>query len=182
MDLIRRTEWRSICSVPAPAERSARFFLNPGNPGLHPTLLSFLVPASGPNTPAVGPGSFVISNAGSTGSFAKKSNAVSVPIGQQISVLSVVQTGTLITVNGTGFSTLTVINLFNVQGTRSVNLGGLKPDGAPKIPLTLISPSRFTFTRPSDAVPGPAYVQALNPPFVPFTSSGNDPGGAFTIK
>jgi len=25
-------------------------------------------------------------------------------------------------------------------------------------------------------------VQALNPPFVPFTSSGNDPGGAFTLK
>ena len=165
-----------------PGGKVGPFFLNPGNPGLHPTLLSFLVPATGPNTPAVGPGSFVISNAGSTGSFAKKSNAVSVPIGEQISVLSVVQTGTLITVNGTGFSTLTVINLFNVQGTRSVNLGGLKPDGAPKIPLTLISPNRFTFTRPADAVPGPAYVQALNPPFVPFTSSGNDPGGSFTIK
>lgn len=165
-----------------PGGKVGPFFLNPGNPGLHPTLLSLLVPATGPNTPAVGPGSFVISNAGSTGSFAKKSNAVSVPIGEQISVLSVVQTGTLITVNGNGFSTLTVINLFNVQGTRSVNLGGLKPDGAPKIPLTLISPNRFTFTRPADAVPGPAYVQALNPPFVPFTSSGNDPGGSFTIK
>jgi len=24
-------------------------------------------------------------------------------------------------------------------------------------------------------------VQALNPPFVPFTSSGSDPGGAFTL-
>jgi hypothetical protein len=61
-------------------------------------------------------------------------------------------------------------------------LGGLNPDGTPKIPLTLISPNRFTFTRPAKAVPGSAYVQAVNPPFVPFTSSGDAPGGAFTIK
>jgi len=165
-----------------PGGKVGPFFLNPGNPGLHPTLISFLLPASGLNAPAVGPGSFVISNKGATGTFSKKSNAVSVPIGQAISVVSVVQTGALITVNGSGFSTLTVMNLFNLQGTVAVNLGGLNPNGTPKIPLTLISPNRFTFTRPATAVPGPAYVQTVNPPFVPFTSSGNAAGGAFTIK
>ena len=28
---------------------------------------------------------------------------------------------------------------------------------------------------------GRAYVQALNPPFIPFSSSGNDPNGAFIL-
>ena len=54
--------------------------------------------------------------------------------------------------------------------------------GGPKIPLKLIDDKTFQFTKPSGSVAGPAYVQALNPPFVPFTSSGNDPGGAFTLK
>jgi 3-oxoacyl-[acyl-carrier protein] reductase len=39
--------------------------------------------------------------------------------------------------------------------------------GAAKVPLTFISENKFTFTVPAGAVPGPAYVQALNPPFVP---------------
>jgi hypothetical protein len=105
-----------------------------------------------------------------------------VPIGQRIAVASVSQTGAVITVKGAGFSTLTVINLFNQQKTVVVNLGGLAPDGKPKIPLTVLSSTMFTFTRPAGAVPGPSYVQALNPPFVPFTSSGNAPGGSFNIK
>jgi hypothetical protein len=46
----------------------------------------------------------------------------------------------------------------------------------------LITSSQFTFSVPSTAVPGPAYVQALNPPFVPFSSSSNAPGGAFTLN
>ena len=41
---------------------------------------------------------------------------MSAPIGAQISVTSVTQVGSIITVNGTGFSTLTVINFFNKQG------------------------------------------------------------------
>ena len=93
---------------------------------------------------------------------------------------SVSQSGTVITVKGTGFSILTVINLFNTQGAIVVNLGGLKPNGAPKIPLTVVNSTQLTLTgRPQ---PCPAYVQAFNPPFVPFTSSGNAPGGSFTIK
>jgi len=158
------------------------FFLNPGNPGLRATSLSFPLPSAGPNAPPTGPGSFVVSNKGSSGTFGKKSNAVSVPIGARITVASVSQSGTVITVKGTGFSILTVINLFNTQGAKVVNLGGLKPNGAPKIPLTVVNSTEFTLTRPAAAVPGPSYIQALNPPFVPFTSSGNAPGGSFTLK
>jgi hypothetical protein len=156
------------------------YFFNHGS-GFSSTLISFTLPPRGPN-PATGPGSFVVSNRGTDGKYSKKSNAVSVPIGQQITLTSVTQAGSTITVNGTGFSTLTVINLFNAQGGGVVNLGGLGPGRLPKIPLTLVNSDRFTFTKPADAVPGAAYVQALNPPFVPFSSSGTGPGGSFTLK
>ena len=92
------------------------------------------------------------------------------------------QAGTTITANGTGFSSLTVINFFNTQGDAAVNLGGFGTGGLPRIPLTLVNESKFTFSRPADAVAGASYVQALNPPFVPFTSSGNSAGGAFLLK
>lgn len=169
------------CACP-PLGKVGPFFLNPGAPGLHPALISVPIPATGPNAPVTGPGSFVISNKGGNGLYKLKSNAVSVPIGQLISVTSVLQTGSTITVNGTGFSTRTVINFFNRQGATVVNLGGIS-GGVSKIPLTLIggSSTSFKFTKPAGAVAGPAYVQALNPPFVPFTSSGNDPRGAFTL-
>ena len=52
----------------------------------------------------------------------------------------------------------------------------------PKIPLTLVNSTEFTFTLPADAVAGPAFIEGFNPPFLPFTSSGNDPCGAFTLK
>lgn len=60
-----------------------------------------------------------------------------------------------------------------------VNLGGLNPDGSAKIPLSLESDSKITFTLPTAVVAGPSYLQALNPPFIPFTSTGDSPGGAF---
>src|SRR5579875_1904626 len=159
------------------------FFINPGDPGLTPTLLTFVLPAKGlPNSPATGPGSFVISNAGVDHLYSRKSNAVSVPLGAKIQVLSVTQSGSTITVNGTGFSTLTVINFFNTtSGGGVVNLGGLS-GGAPAIPLTFINEDSFSFTVPAAANQSASYVQAFNPPFVPFTSTGSDPGGAFTLK
>jgi hypothetical protein len=166
------------------------FFINPG-PLLTPTTATFFLPAAGsPNSPITGPGSFVVSNAGPSGTYSKKSNAVSVPIGAQISVSSVVETpahfsmrGPTITVNGTGFSPFTVINFFNTQPHGVVNLGGLNRDGTPKVPLTIVNDKQLTFVISSAvAASGPSYVQTLNPPFVPFTSSGNDPGGAFVLK
>jgi hypothetical protein len=148
---------------------------------LTPTSISFVLPASGSNAPSTGPGSFVVINSGG-GSFAFASNAVSVPIGEALTVTSVTQTGDSITVAGSGFSSLSVINFFNQQGTATVNLGGLGSMGAPKIKLSLLGSDQFTFTRPSGAVAGPAYVQVVDPPFVPFASSGGGPGGAFTLK
>ncbi|HEY2104772.1 MAG TPA: hypothetical protein VGH29_03245, partial [Candidatus Binataceae bacterium] len=163
-----------------PGGKVGPFFLKPGNRGLRPGSVVFTLPASGGNSPPVGPGSFVVGNKGATGTYAVRSNAVSVPIGARIAVTSAIQSGTRVTVDGSGFSRLTVINFFNLQGSRAVNLGGIR-GGAPAIPITVAGSTRFTFTVPSGAIPGPAYVQALNPPFVPFTSSGNDPGGAFIL-
>jgi len=105
-----------------------------------------------------------------------------VPIGARIAVTSITQAGSVITVNGTGFSIRSVINLFNTQPAGVVNLGGFGPGGVPNIPLTFVNSTRFSFNRPTAAFPGASYVQAFNPPFVPFTSSGNDPRGAFTLK
>ena len=56
------------------------------------------------------------------------------------------------------------------------------PQKAPRIPLKLLSDAQITFRRPAAAVAGPAYAQILNPTFVPYTSSGNVPGGAFTLN
>jgi hypothetical protein len=156
-----------------PGAKVGPFFLLPGNPGLGPGSLTFPV-ASGPGAPATGPGAFQVTNLGN----GSKSAAVSVPIGAQISISRVSQGSSSVTVNGTGFSGLTVINLFNLQAGTVVNVGGLNPDGSPKIPLAIASDRQFRFTLPT-GISGPAFVQALNPPFIPFTSTGNDPGGAF---
>jgi CSLREA domain-containing protein len=164
-----------------PGGKVGPFFLNPGSAGLSSTLISLSIPATGSMAPLTGPGSFVISNAGTTKLYTQKSNAVSVPIGALIHVTSVSQNTSTITVNGAGFSTLTVINFFNTQSGVVKNLGGIA-GGKPLIALTLKSADQLTFTVPAAAQPGASYVQALNPPFVPYTSSGNDPGGAFTLK
>lgn len=88
---------------------------------------------------------------------------MSVPIGAAITVTSVTQSGPTITVNGTGFSTETVITLFNRRGAATVNLSGLGSGGAVKTPLTVVDSTKFTFTTPAGAVAGAAYVQAINP-------------------
>jgi hypothetical protein len=170
-----------------PNKKVGPFFI-PGLPGSSVTanLVTFPLPAMGmTNSPNTGPGSFVVSNAGAGHTYAKKSNAVSALIGALIHVLSVSQPlpTSPITVIGSGFSKLTVINLFNKMPDGTVeNLGGLKPDGSPEIPLNIISDTMFSFAKPAGGVAGPAYLQAFSPPFVPFTSSDNDPGGSFTLK
>jgi sugar lactone lactonase YvrE len=165
-----------------PAGKVGPFFLKPGNPGLTSTRIAFILPAAGIDAPPTGPGSLVVSNNGGDGSYSRKSNAVSVPIGQPITIASVSQTGSTVIVNGSGFSALTVINFFNAQGSHAINLGGFASGGTPRIPLTLIDATRFTFGLPGAAIAGPGYIQAVSPPFVPFTSSGNGPGGSFTVK
>ncbi len=165
-----------------PAGKVGPFLLNPGDPGLTSTRISLPVPSSGPQMPATGPGAFVVTNKGADGSFTRQSNSVSVPIGQKITVTSVNEADGIVMVSGTGFSTATVINFFNLQGGSPVNLGGLKPNGSPRIPLNFIDQTRISFVMPAAATRGPGYVQALNPPFIPFTSSGNGAGGAFRVE
>jgi hypothetical protein len=160
-----------------PGSKVGPFFLLPGNPGLSTGSLNFTLP-SGASSPVTGPGSFQVTNLGN--SF--KSAAVSVPIGAEISVGSISQSGSTITVNGAGFSGLTVINLFNLQGSTVVNLGGLTSAGTAPITLDLVSDSQMTFTLPTAIVAGPAYIQMLNPPFIGFTSSGDGSAGAFEVE
>ena len=163
-----------------PGGKVGPFFFNPGQ--FSATQLSLTLPASGANSPVIGPGAIRVSNKGADGKYSRQSAAVAAPIGTRISVASVSQAGATITVTGTGFSALTVINFFNRQGAVAVNLGGLNAGGTSKIPLSVLNSAKFTFGVPAGAIPGPSYVQAINPPFVPFTSSGNGPGGVFTLK
>ncbi len=144
-------------------------------PGASSTQLMVMVPANAPT----GPGSFQVVNSPFVGNV--MSNSVSVPIGALLTISSISQAGALVTVNGTGFSVLTVINLFNKQGAATVNLGGFDASGNPKIPLSLVSSTQFQFHVPPGAMTGPAFLVALNPPFIAYTSSGNDPDGAFTL-
>src|SRR5579875_3772678 len=155
--------------------RMPTILIGPG--GFTSSSLTFTLPSTTPT----GPLSLVVVNSGPGGGYSKSSNAVSVVAGATISITSVTQSGSTITVKGTGFSTLTVINLFNTQGGSVVNLGGFAAGGVPKIPLTVSSSTMFTFSRPAAAMSGASYVQAFNPPFVPYTSSGSGPGGAFTL-
>jgi hypothetical protein len=138
------------------------------------TTIRVTVPASAPT----GPATFQAVNAPYSGNVI--SNAVSAVVGAAPAITSVSVVGQTITVTGAGFSVLSVINLFNKQGTTVVNLGGFGP-GGPAIPLALINDTQFTFVRPAGAVAGPAFVEVLNPPYIPFSSSGSDPDGAFAF-
>ena len=142
--------------------------------GLTSTTMTLLIPGGAPT----GPASFVVVNNPFTGNVL--SNAVSAVIGSQVTISNVSQVSITITVTGTGFSSLSVINFFNL-GATPFNLGGLDGSGDPFIPLNFVNETEFTFTVPAGAVTGPAYVQVLNPPFIPFSSTGNDPDGAFTL-
>jgi hypothetical protein len=74
-----------------------------------------------------------------------------------------------------------VINFFSIAGGIVVNFGGLNGSGNANIPLTVNSSTQFTFQAPPGSESGPAYVMALNPPFIPFTSTTGDPQGAFSL-
>jgi ELWxxDGT repeat protein len=137
------------------------------------TSVSVVLPLGVPT----GPGTFRVVNRPSY----RESNAVASVIGAVPTIASVVAAGGTVTVTGTGFCSLSVINLYNLQGGVAVNLGGLGPGGTAKVPLTLVNDTQFTFARPAGAVAGPAFVEVLNPPFIPYASSRSDPDGAFTM-
>jgi hypothetical protein len=159
-----------------PGGKIATIMLGPGDPGFATDSLTVTLPSAASGL-ATGPGAFRVTNMGNF--FA--SAAVSVPIGAPIAISEVSQAGSTVTVTGAGFSDLTVINFFNLQAGEVVNLGGLNASGTALIPINLISDTEISFSVPAGAVSGPAYVQALNPPFIPFTSSGNASAGAFEV-
>jgi hypothetical protein len=145
--------------------------------GATSTQFQIVIPADTPT----GPGSFQVVNAPYTGNVL--SNAVSVPIGALVSIGDVGQEGSTVTIHGSGFSVLSVINLFahNMQGGVS-NFGGFNGGGGPKVPLTMVDSTMLTFQVPAGVAAGAAYVQVLNPPYIPYSSSTNDPDGAFQIS
>jgi hypothetical protein len=126
-----------------------------------------------------GPANFQVVNQPLTGNV--QSNSVSAVMGAQPTISSVFVSGSEVQVFGTGFSCLSVINLFNLQGSTAVNLGGLTGGGQRVVPLQFISSMELRFIVPVGAQAGPAFVEVLNPPYIPYSSSGNDPQGAFTF-
>jgi hypothetical protein len=128
-----------------------------------------------PSWAPTGPGSLQLVNR--PGGLA--SNAVAAVIGATPTITGVVVSGSLVAVTRTGSSTLSVINLFAKLRGVLVNVGGLGPAG-PRSPLSVVGDTRLTFTRPIGVDEGPAFVEVLNPPFTPFSTSGSDPDGAFT--
>ena len=144
-------------------------------PGGTSTQFDVVIPADTPT----GPGSFQVVNSPYMGNVI--SNAVSVPIGARVTIASVTQDGSTVTIAGTGFSTMSVINLFAQKpGGGVANFGGLGASGA-NVPLTMVDSTMLTFQVPAGAVTGAAFVQVLNPPYIPYSSSVDDPDGAFTM-
>jgi hypothetical protein len=140
------------------------------------TFIEFTVPTTCPT----GPGAFQVVNRNNH----RASNIVHAPLGAAIDIDTVSVQGRTVAVTGAGFSPLTVVNVFATQiGTATVvNFGGLLPSGQPRIALTSVTPASLAFELPAEAAAGPAFVEALNPPFIPFTNSGSrPPGGSFTI-
>src|SRR5215469_6773753 len=98
-----------------------------------------------------------------------------------VKVTGVKQDSETIIVMGNGFTQRTVINFFCTQKGVYVNMGGLNPDGTAKIPLTIVDSGELRFRVPAEAEPGRAYVEVLNPPYLAFQTSKNDPSGAFNL-
>jgi hypothetical protein len=144
-------------------------------PGATPTSLQVVVPASAPT----GPGVFEVVNA--PYGAQTRSNAVAATVGARPSITSVTTSGTTIVVTGRGFSSGAVVNLFVRNGDAVVNLGGLTAAGEGRIPIATLGATRLEFARPGAAPAGPAYIEVLNPPFVPFASSAGDPDGAIVL-
>ena len=140
---------------------------------LSPDSLLLTVPAGA----TTGPGAMqVINRAGNPWPV---SATVSVPIGARIDVSNVRVSGGRVYVTGSGFSPLTVINLFNRTGSGVTNLGGRDSNGDDRITLENLTGTSFDFPVPANANPDRAYLTAINPPFITSSSTAQDPDGAF---
>jgi len=153
------------------------FYTSAGNlgppwplPGSTSTQLLLQMPA---NTP-LGLGAFEVVNKPFTGMVG--SQTIFVPVGNPPTISSISQNGSTITVNGTGFATGAAVNFFvHTTGGAVANFGGTS------LPVTVLSSVQLQFTVPAGTAPGMAFVQVINPPFIPFTSTGNDPHGGFVL-
>lgn len=139
------------------------------------TWLAFEVPADCP----VGPGAFQAVDT-VTG---LASGIVSAPIGEPIDVSAVTIGGTAVTVTGTGFNERTVLNFFaRDAGGAIANFGGFDEAGRQRLPVTVVDAHALSFELPPTAASGACFVEALNPPFIDYTSSRTrPPGGDCTI-
>ena len=152
-------------------------FVGPLTPQAGGTASSFQITV--PPGTATGPGTFQVVNSPYSGNVV--SNAVSVVLGARLDITQVTQSGSTVTVDGAGFSALSVINLWNSQNGGTVYFGGYSSPGQPNVPLTVVSSTRFTFTVPAGAATGYSYLQVVNPPFIPSSTTGADPEGAFVM-
>ncbi|MBK7975337.1 MAG: hypothetical protein IPK07_19320 [Deltaproteobacteria bacterium] len=131
-----------------------------------------------PANAKIGPGSVQVVNQFSF----RISNAVSIPIGEPVSVSAVSVNGNTLEVTGTGFNDdLTVVNFFAARNGQLQNLGGLAENGVPRIILNVTSSTQLSFQRPPAVDAGNAFVEAINPPYIPFTSSGSGASGAVVL-
>ncbi len=156
------------------------FFFNPGNPGFDAGRIILKLPRAGSGVPSAGSGMIVVRNKGADGNYSKAGNGVWISIGAPILVKHVYQSGAVITVEGAGFSAATVVNLY--CGKPFENLGGLDSAGKPVLHLEMDGDAKLRLIVPPTAKAGACYLEALNPPFLPFSSSYNDPGGAFILQ
>jgi hypothetical protein len=174
-----------------PLGKVGPFFLQPAEHLFGKTTILLSLPAYGADAPPAGAGAFLVSNKGGAGHFSKTSNLVWVSVGvpgseavkasAPVVVGKVIQEGSTIRVEGSGFTSRTVINLF-CGGRGDLNLGGLDPADHPKIPVTVYSSTLLSFKIPDGATSGPAYVQALKPPFRGGLGSGNGAGGSLVLQ
>ena len=140
------------------------------------TSFTMIVPAAA----TTGPGALQVINRGA-GTPWPVSAAVSVSIGAEIDITGITVTDGRVYVTGSGFSPLTVINLFNRTPGGVVNLGGRDAGGNDRITLENLTGSSFDFPVPAGAASDRAYLTAINPPFITYSSTATDPDGAFTF-
>jgi len=86
-----------------------------------------------------------------------------------------------IVVEGRDVAPRVVVNIFQQQDDAAVNLGGVTPDGQPRIIVTRSSPGTLTFPVPPGLRAGAFYVQLVNPPFRPETTSRDEPAAHATL-
>lgn len=147
--------------------------------GFGPTELTCNIPETVPPGGGIASVQVVNTDQGYVASNVEEQYLVDASVADaRISVTSVEVRGSMVTLYGAGFCSLTVVNVFVTREGSIENLGGLRPDGSPRIRLNVLGSDRLTFERPASAPAGSASVEALNPPFRP----RSDAGGAETAE